>query len=124
MEYVLSDPGDPAEEAGRAYGGLLTAIEAIAIEMRARGLAVHVDVADGVPIGAGGPGGDATPAGSGGTAHAPVAVVVSVAHALRDALSNVDSHAGTDEAWVYVTLDPCGIGTEPDGLPAIIRDEH
>src|SRR5260370_990695 len=57
MEYVLSDPGDPAEEAGRAYGALLTAIEAIATGTRARRLAVHVDVADGVPAGAGGPGG-------------------------------------------------------------------
>jgi len=122
MEYVLSDPGDPAEEAGRAYGGLLTAIEAIAIEMRARGLAVHVDVADGVPAGAGGPGGDPAPAGPGGTPEVPVAVVVAVAHAVREALANVVSHAGTGEAWVDVSLAPGGEGAEPGGLQVTVRD--
>ena len=37
----LGDPGDPAKAAGRAYGGLVAAIEAVAVEMRARGLDVH-----------------------------------------------------------------------------------
>ena len=42
MEYVLSVRGDPAPEAARAYGGMIAAIEATAVEMRARGLDVHV----------------------------------------------------------------------------------
>jgi signal transduction histidine kinase len=110
MEYVLSDPCDPAEGTGRAYGGLLAAIEAIAIEMRARGLAVHVDVAQGVP------------AGPGGAPAVPVTVVVAVAHAVREALANVVSHAGTGEAWVDISLAPGGEVAEPGGLQVTVRD--
>jgi signal transduction histidine kinase len=126
MEYVLSDPCDPAKGTGRAYGGLLAAIEAVAIEMRARGLAVHVDVAQGVPAGAGVPGGASAgagvPAGPGGAPAVPVAVVVAVAHAVREALANVVSHAGTGEAWVDISLAPGGEVAEPGGLQVTVRD--
>src|ERR1017187_7073891 len=63
MEYALTDPGDPDSAAGRPYGGLLAGIEAVASEMRARGLDVHVQVAGGAPAAAGGPGGTGSPAG-------------------------------------------------------------
>jgi len=122
MEYVLSDPCDSAEGAGRAYGGLVTAMEAIAIEMRARGLAVHIDVADGVPAGAGAAGGDTARAGAGGGPAVPVAIVVAVAHAVREALANVVSHARTGEAWVDVSPAPGGELAEPGGLQVTVRD--
>src|SRR5258708_7536190 len=48
MEYALSDPAGPAQAAGRPYGGLLIGIEAAAIEMRARGLDGHGQVAGAV----------------------------------------------------------------------------
>ena len=54
MEYVMSVRGDPAPEAGRIYGGMIAAIEATAVEMRARGL--HVQVGDGVPASTASPG--------------------------------------------------------------------
>jgi signal transduction histidine kinase len=125
MEYVLSDPCDQAEEAGRAYGGLLAAIEAIAIEMRARGLVVHVDVADGVPAGSGVPAGAEAPGGPGGAPAVPavpVAVAAATAHAVREALANVVSHAGTGEAWLDVSLAPGGEVAEPGGFQVTVRD--
>jgi len=104
MEYALSDPGDPARVAGRPFGGLLIGIEAAAIEMRSRGLDVHVDVAGG-----------AGPAGAPGLVGTPPAVPapvgIAMAYAVREALVNVASHAGTGEAWVEV--HPAGAGDSP-----------
>jgi signal transduction histidine kinase len=105
MEYALSDPGDPAKVAGRPFGGLLIGIEAAAIEMRARGLDVHVAV-----TGGGSPGvaaGDRDPAAgvaSAGAPAVPARVAIGMAYAVREALTNVVSHAGTGEAWVEVSL--------------------
>jgi signal transduction histidine kinase len=122
MEYVLGDPGDPGElpangepqrngeppgnaEPGRAarrrYGGFVAAIEAVAIEMRARGLNVHVEITGGAP--------GCVPA-------IPVPVAVAIAQAVREALTNVASHAGTGEAWVDVSpVASAGTDIEPGG---------
>jgi signal transduction histidine kinase len=103
LRYVLSDAGDPAKVADRPFGGLLIGIEAAAIEMRARGLEVHVRVAD---------------QASGTVAHVtpvtpvPGQVAVALAYAIREALVNVAVHAGTSQAWVDVSLagPPAGSG--------------
>jgi signal transduction histidine kinase len=137
MEYALSDPGGPARAAGRPYGGLLIGIEAAAIEMRARGLDVHVTVANPaagarVPAAEGeGTGKRAEPrrrpgkhSGSplrGGPAApaeppvVPVPVAVAMSYAVREALANVVSHARTREAWVEVSLEPAGGDTAMNG---------
>jgi signal transduction histidine kinase len=104
LQYALSDPGDPAKVADRPFGGLLIGIEAAAIEMRARGLEVHVGVADqspdrGAPV--------------------PGQVAVAMAYAVREALVNVATHAGTGQAWVDVCLSgPPAAG----GVRVTIRD--
>ena len=111
MEFVLGDPGDPAKAAGRAYGGLVAAIEALAVEMRARGLDVHVTVASGAP----GAGVDAPVV--------PVPVAVAIVRAVREALANVISHAGTAEAWVGVSPAAPGAGTAASGgVRVTVRD--
>jgi signal transduction histidine kinase len=120
MEYALGDsgdsgePGDPGRGAGRPYGSLLSGIEAVASEMRARGLDVHVEVtsgrlaaaarggADGAASADGVPGTDGMP-GTDGAPAVPAPVAAAVAHAVREALSNVATHAGTGEAWVEVS---------------------
>jgi signal transduction histidine kinase len=102
MEYVLSGPDDRAGAAGRAYGGLLVGIEAVATDMRARGLNVHVKVSGPRQAGA-----TAGPA-AGGAPAVPVQVAVAVSRAVREALANVLSHAGTGEAWVEVSIAASG----------------
>jgi signal transduction histidine kinase len=92
LEYALSDPGDPAKVADRPFGGLLIGIEAAAIEMRSRGLEVHVAVADQAQE-------PAVPA-----APLPGQVAIALAYAVREALVNVAAHAGTGQAWVDVSL--------------------
>ena len=111
MEFVLGDPGDPARQAGRAYEGMVAAIEALAVEMRARGLDVHVAVAS-------------DPAGAAGHAPVvPVPVAVAIVRATREALANVISHAGTAEAWVVVSPAAPGADTSaPDGVRVTVRD--
>ncbi len=110
MEFALSDPREPAEMAWGPYGGLLAGIEAVAAEMRARGLDVHVRAE---PPAAGAAGGPAV----------PVPVAIAVGHAVREALANVASHAGTGEAWVDVTLTAPGAEpAEPGRLGVIVRD--
>ncbi len=104
LQYALSDPGDPAKVADRPFGGLLIGIEAAAIEMRARGLEVYVGVADHSP----------DPA-----APVPGQVAVAMAYAVREALVNVATHAGTGQAWVDVALaGPPAAG----GVRVTIRD--
>jgi signal transduction histidine kinase len=75
-------PGDGDAGSGGDVGG---AVRAVAAEMRARGLAVHLEDA-GHPA----PG-------------IPAAVATAVSNAVREALSNVAAHAGTGEAWVEVS---------------------
>lgn len=112
MEYVLSVRGDPALEAGRAYGGMIAAIEATAVEMRARGLDVHVQVGDASP----GQHSTASPV-------VPVPVAVAIVRAVREALANVISHAGTAEAWVDVCpAAPGGDVAVTGGIRVTVRD--
>ena len=123
MEYALTDPGDPDSAAGRPYGGLLAGIEAVASEMRARGLDVHVEVAGGAPAAAGRPGGTGPPAGPADGPAVPAPVGAAFAHAVREALANVAGHAGTGEAWVEVSLPaPGGEAAEPADLEVTVRD--
>jgi signal transduction histidine kinase len=96
IEHALGTAGDAG---GPAAGGLLVAVEAVAAEMRARGLAVHV-------------------ATSGSLAEIPDAVTTALAYAVREALANVARHAGTAQAWVE--LDPVsGAGR---GVEVTVRD--
>jgi hypothetical protein len=129
MEHALSDSGDPDMGAGQPYDGLLAGIEAVAGEMRARGLGVHVGVAGGAPAGVRTPGQAGPPAGSAdapavGTVPAvPAPVAAAFAHAVHEALSNVASHAGTGEAWVEVSLPAPGDQAKPPGdLDVTVRD--
>jgi signal transduction histidine kinase len=103
MEHALGDPDGGAGAAGLPDGGLLAGIEAVASEMRARGLAVQVDP------------GAVPPAGT----PVPPPVAAAVVPAVREALMNVAAHAGTATAWVEVTLAAPG---EPAGLRVTVRD--
>ncbi len=91
IEAALSDP-DPDGSAA-AGGDLVRGVREIAATMSARGLRVHVEVAGGVPA-------------------VPAPVVVALANATREALSNVAAHAGTADAWVEVSR------IAPDGSTA------
>jgi len=102
MERALSDP---EMGAGQPDGGLVSGVQAVAAEMRTRGLAVHVEVA--------GQGAPAIPA--------PVAAAIS--NAAREALSNVAAHAGTGEAWVEVSRTaPGGDAGPPGRVRVTVRD--
>ena len=81
---------DVRQQDARLDGGLLVGLEAVASEMRARGLGVHVEVTrPGEPA--------ASPA-------VPARVAAAITHAAREALVNVLSHAGTSEAWLGIQL--------------------
>jgi signal transduction histidine kinase len=120
IEIALGDPENPAHRApggpvtelesaaaGRAPGTHLpTEVRAVAGDMRARGLDVHVGIDDG-----------------GGLA-VPNRVVVAIANAVREALSNVAQHAGTGEAWVRIQqAAPNGDPGTPRRLGVIVRDK-
>jgi signal transduction histidine kinase len=116
MEYVLGDPG-AARRARRPCDGLLVSIEAVANEMRARGLTVHLTANRGAPAGAEPAragigltlaGCEGVPAGREAVPAVPVPVAAAMAHAVREALTNVISHAGTGEAWVEVAEEAPG----------------
>jgi signal transduction histidine kinase len=109
IEAALAGP-DEAAGAAWPYGGLLTMIEAAAAQMRARGLEVHVAVE-----------GEAA-ARYPATAGMPAKVARALAHAVREALANVASHAGTSEARVdvspgddelLITVRDAGAGFDP-----------
>jgi signal transduction histidine kinase len=88
LEHALAGPGEAAEPPAPEGATLVAAVEAVAGEMRARGLRVTLEVA-----GRGGP-------------DVPAPVAGAIAHATREALANVAAHAGTGEAWVTITLGP------------------
>ncbi len=123
MEYVLNRPAEPGQPAGSPHGGLLAGIEAVAAELRARGLDVHVGVT-GAHLAAAGPGAPGLPPG----------VVMAMTHAVREALSNVAAHAGTGQAWVELRLTggpgpdadpgagPRSGGPGPGGVQVTVRD--
>jgi signal transduction histidine kinase len=101
IEGLLADPGDGM---GTACGGLLAAIEAVVGQMRSRGLVVHLDVTGGAG------------SGDGSAPPVPTRVTQAVVHAVREALTNVASHAATAEAWIEVGPEAAG------GLGVTVRD--
>jgi signal transduction histidine kinase len=106
IEHAL---GAARDAGGPAGGGLLIAIEAVAAEMRARGLTVHV-AADSNDV----------PEPAGPLAEIPDAVATALAFAVREALANVARHAGTAEAWVETgaVIGAAGRG----GVEVTVRD--
>ncbi|HEX3961651.1 MAG TPA: ATP-binding protein [Trebonia sp.] len=104
IEDALGDPSEPAAGPSRPSGGLLSELRAVAVGMRARGLAIHLEVGDGVP---------AVPAG----------VAAAISNAVREALSNVAAHAGTGEAWLRVrSVAPAADAGYPSRLDVFVRD--
>ena len=113
LEHTLAAPADPAAPAAGEGASLVADVEAVASEMRARGLCVHLEVA----VRAAGPGGMAP-----GELDIPEPVAGAIVYATREALANVADHAGTGHAWVSVTrgrgtVDVCvrdtGAGFDP-----------
>jgi len=104
VEDMLGTAGGPAGAARQPLDGLRLGLDAVASEMRGRGLVVHVG-----PL----PGGDAGPA-------LPAPVSTALAQAVREALANVLSHAGTGEAWVDIAAAEPG---PPGGFRVTVRDD-
>jgi signal transduction histidine kinase len=113
MEAALGGGDDLAADSARSPGDLLAQVRAVVSDMRARGLAVHLDVDDAEADGA-------------AAAAVPARVVAAVANAVREALSNVTAHAGTAEAWVSVRVTQAEEAEEsaadPCRLRAVVRD--
>jgi signal transduction histidine kinase len=126
IEHALGVAGDAVGPAG---GDLLIAVQAVAAEMRARGLTVHVRRADDASPGPADPGPAVpSPASVAGPAvttgpgwHVPDPVATALAFAVREALANVARHAGTAEAWVAVSPVPES-GSGRDGVEVTVRD--
>ena len=106
VEHVLGEAGAPAAAGRLPLAGLRIGLEAVATEMRSRGLVVHVGAV---------PGGAAGPA-------LPVPVSAALAQAVREALANVLSHAGTGEAWVDIAAASGADPWPPGGLRVTVRD--
>ena len=105
IEGVLSDPADLDANPERPEGDLVSGVQAVATEMRARGLRVHLGID-----------GREAPA-------VPVPVATAISNAVREALSNVGAHAETGEAWVEVSLVALDGNAEAAGrLQVIVRD--
>jgi signal transduction histidine kinase len=104
MEAALS-ADDLATDHARPAGDLRGEVRAVVGDMRDRGLTIHLEADDA--------------AGAAVPAH----VVWAISNAVREALLNVATHAGTGEAWVTVrsmALD--GDGRAPCRLLVVIRD--
>ncbi len=107
MEYVLGGTRLADAPAGGPVGGLLAAVGAVAVEMRARGLDVRMEVS----------------APATGAFGVPVPVVVAVARAVRESLDNVARHAGTGEAFLGVAVREADAGAGDSGeLVVTVRD--
>jgi two-component sensor histidine kinase len=105
MELALSDPGDLAPDPRHPSSDLLSQVRAVAAEMRARGLNVHVETEDEEAPGV------------------PPQVAKAISNAVREALSNVAAHAGTGEAWVRISQTALKTDAEvPCLLDVIVRD--
>jgi signal transduction histidine kinase len=106
IEAALSDPGGPDSGAGDSHGDLVSGIQAIAEQMRARGLDVQVEItSDQLPV-------------------VPALVAAAISAAAREALSNVTAHAGTGQAWVQVSpVAPQGHRHCPARLRVTVRDK-
>jgi signal transduction histidine kinase len=105
IQDALGDPDELAAGARRPSGDLLSELGAVAVGMRARGLTVHLEAADG------------------GVPAVPAHVAAAISNAAREALSNVAAHAGTGEAWLQVRSMPLAEDAEAScGLEVIVRD--
>jgi signal transduction histidine kinase len=123
IEHALSDPGDPAAATAPPYGDVIGGIEAVAVEMRTRGLAINFEVTSGIPAESGTPGDTDALAHAGAAPVVPASVAATMASAVREALANVASHARTGEAWVEVSLTaPVADAAAPGGLQVTVRD--
>jgi signal transduction histidine kinase len=113
VEHVLGAAAEPAGAGRLPLGGLRIGLDAVATELRSRGLVVHV----------------AAPPADGAELVLPIAVSAALVHAVREALANACSHAGTGEAWLElaiaapspapagglrVTVRDAGVGFDPD----------
>ena len=117
--------GDQEARQRGPLGPLIAGIEAVAQEMRARGLDVHVRV-EAANVGARNVGARNVGGGKVRAVNSapgpmpppvPVAAVIAVARAVREALANVIRHAGTAEAWVEISLlEPGAAPTANGGL--------
>lgn len=117
MESTLGTPGGRVRAILRPYGTLLAGIEAVAAEIGTRGLDVHWTVTgDAV-----GPGDGVRPAA--GRPDVPVPVAAAMAYAVREALTNVASHAGTGEAWVEVRWAAAGGADATASVEVTVRDK-
>lgn len=106
IEGALSDPGDPGSGAEDCHGDLVSGIQAVAEQMRARGLDVHVEITS-----------DRLP-------DVPALVAAAISAAARESLSNVAAHAGTGQAWVQVSpVAPRRHRHSPARLRVTIRDK-
>jgi signal transduction histidine kinase len=113
IEAALNDPDDAGGATGYPRGDMVGRVRAVAAEMRARGLSVHVAI-DSAPASANPASANPVPANPVPAVPAPVAAAIS--NAVREALSNVAAHAGTGEAWVEVSLPA------PGRLQVTVRD--
>ena len=111
LQSALSD-SDITRDRGRPGFSQVDAIETVAGEMRARGLAVDLEITGG-----------AAARGTPEPGLVPDSVVAAIAHATREALANVAAHAGTGQAWVTVTLTPTGDPTRAPRIEVTVRDE-
>jgi signal transduction histidine kinase len=104
MEAALS-ADDLATDPARPAGDLRGEVRAVVGDMRDRGLTIHLEADDA--------------AGAAVPAH----VVWAISNAVREALSNVATHAGTGEAWVTVLSAALeGDAQAPCRLLVVIRD--
>jgi signal transduction histidine kinase len=101
MESAL---GDPDELAGRPSGDLPGEVQAVAADMRARGLNVHVEIETGTGL------------------TVPARVIMAISNATREALSNVAAHAGTGQAWVRVRVTAPDRAGVPCRVQVVVRD--
>jgi signal transduction histidine kinase len=123
IETALNDPDEADGATEHSRGDMAGRVRAVAAEMRARGLTVHVavDASPGPvsPVQAS-PGqaspGQASPVQASPGPDVPAPVAAAIANAVREALSNVAAHAGTGEAWVEVSLPA------PGRLQVTVRD--
>jgi signal transduction histidine kinase len=111
LEAALAESGGMLA-AGRPGPGAVAAIEAVAAQMRAHGLAVDLEV-----TGAGAARPDARE-----PAWVPGPVAAALAHATREALANVAAHACTGRAWVTVDVTPPGDPDAPGRIEVTVRD--
>ena len=104
IEAALGDPSELAAAARHPSGDLLGELRAVVAGMRARGLAVRLEVGEeGVPA-------------------VPARVATALSSAAREALSNVVTHAGTGEARLRVRVTLADDPEAPCRLDVVVRD--